>query len=611
MGVLLAHTIWSQYQVRVEQAESGVLSLAEAHAAYLEKTLQSVEALLEELVRNPQWQDVDETDCHGHLRSFRNAVPTVGEVSGFGSTAELICTSWGILGDGRGEAASARTAFVQRVMESGELIYGMPMPGRLTDRVGVTVGAPIPGPAPGAPARGAAVAMIDVETLQELLAPRSLPAGALVTLTGAHDGVVVARSEDWEEWVGRPILWGDLSGSEFLEGAGLSRTYGGDAVDRIWGFAPIFGPDWVVFVGLPEQEVFGPIRASVIRSGFIAGVLILLLAILVGILLRALDSAVRGFTTDARAAAEDASRRIGLPGIAELDVVGREFNRTLTARSRIERELVQAEQDLQESRRMQAVGDLAAGVAHEFNNLLTVIRMENALVQEDLVQAGLGAQGALQIERASGRAAGLVRQLLALGRRDPSRPQWLCPFAELEGFLPRYRKEFGDRLNIHLEVGPTPPSIYMDPGHLDQMVWNLVRNAWDAMPDGGTVTIQVYRGEGTHWSPRWDGYDSPEGDDGTWPTCVIRVADTGPGMSEDVRKRAFDPFFTTRPQGERMGLGLATVYAIATRSGADVRLRSEPGEGTTVEVIFPGSDLPGATARLSQRQPASEVGAPQ
>ncbi|TVR58930.1 MAG: hypothetical protein EA422_15410 [Gemmatimonadales bacterium] len=587
---LLAHSIWSQYQVRVAQAEGGVLSLAEAHAVHLERTLLNVDALLGELARDPWWQTSDEASCHTHLRSFRNAVPTVGEVSGFGPAAELLCTSWGVLGDRRTEPVPDRLAFVQSVIESGEILFGSPAPGGLTDRMGVTVGVPIPGATPDAPPRGAAVAMLELERLQELLTPRSLPEGAVVTVGRALDGVVVARSEDWEDWVGRPILWGPVSGNDLLEGAGLSRTHGGDEVDRLWGFAPIPGAEWVVFVGVPESEVYGPIRSSAIRSGGLAGGLILLVGILAGLFHRSLGAVVRGFTTDARAAAENSSRRIELRGPKELDLLAQEFNRTLEARAQAERELVRAERKLQGARRMEVVGDLAAGVAHEFNNILTVIRMENALVQEDLAHAGLEIDGSAQVERASERAAGLVSQLLALGRRDPSSPRSLCPSTELRSRLPRYRGEFGDRLNIHLDADPASPNIYMDPRHLDQIVRNLLRNAWDAMPHGGMVTIAVSPGSGIP-QPVLPGGNGPSEVGGS-PTCVIRVSDTGPGMTQDVRRRAFDPFFTTRPHGQRVGLGLSTVYGIATRSGAQVNLESRPGAGTTVEVILPGTDDP-------------------
>lgn len=618
---LLAYTVWSEYQARLVQAEQGVLSLAEVHAAHLERTLRDVDALLGELAGNPQWQSLDEASCHTLLLSFRNAAPTVGEVSVYGPDAELLCTSWGILGEGLDNPAPIRTAFIRSVMESGKQVYGLPTPGRLTDRMGLTVGVPMLGADPHGSSVGAAAAMIELGRLQELLTPKSLPAGALVTLTRAQDGIVVARSEDWEEWVGRPILWGDMSGSGFLEGAGLSRTHGGDAVPRLWGFAPIPGPGWVVFVGVPEELVYGPIRASLVRNGGVAGTLILLLALLAGVFHRSFGSTVRGFITDARAAADDSSRRIQLRGPEELDSLAHEFNRTLEARAEAERLLVRAEQDLQEARRMEAVGDLAAGVAHEFNNLLTVIRMENALIQEDLARSGQGIDGPVQIEHASERAAGMVRQLLALGRRDPTQPRWLCPATELKSLLTRYRGEFGDRLNIHLEVDPAVPRVHMDPRHLDQIVRNLVRNAWDALPEGGDVTIAVSKGgrgsagvgnggdptvdhrrHGNGGDPihRLDGIDVEDR-----PTCVIQVTDTGPGVPEDVRRRAFDPFFTTHPHGGRLGLGLSTVYGIVSRAGGLVKLESHLGRGTTVQVTLPGSHHPSSSREA--RPPGRKV----
>lgn len=593
---LWGYTVWEQYQARVSQAEEGVLSLATAHADQVQRSMADIRVALRELVADPSWREQDEAGCHRHLTGFRNLLPNVAEFSAFGPDGTLVCSSVSILGDVRFDEVPERRAFVSRVLESPGVHYGPPRRGAVTGRVAMVMGEAVPRGNPGGSPHGAVVAAVEVSRLQELLGTGPFPDGTVVTLIRAQDRMIVSRSHDGEAWVGRTLEWDGATASDLLRGSGLVRAEGQDSIHRIWGHAPVTGPDWVVFVGIPEDSVYGPIRAAMVRQGGGALAVLLFVGLLTGSFYRSIGSAVNGVTADAQVAARDPDFRIGSRGFWELDRLAEEFNRTLAARARAERELVRAERELQEARRMEAVGDLAAGVAHEFNNILTVIRMEASFIREDLEHGGLGTAGAVQIERASDRAATMVSRLLALGRRDPARPQWMDPCAAVQGLVAGYREEFGDRLHIELELAPDVPRIHLDPNHLDQVFWNLVRNSWDALPDGGKVVISLARGSMTVGDgERRDGLGgtpiAPDPRDQA-PTCVIQVSDTGPGMSAEVRRRAFDPFFTTRPQGEGTGLGLPTVHGIATRAGGGVRLLNRPGGGTTVEVTFPGAYQP-------------------
>jgi signal transduction histidine kinase len=438
---------------------------------------------------------------------------------------------------------------------------------------------------------GAVGAAVHLSRLQEVLTPATLPEGTLVTVTHADDGTVVARSEDWESWVGQAIQWGDVTEAQMLAGPGLNRTHGADGVDRLWGFAPISGPEWVVFVGVPTEGVYGPVRTATIRRGGLALVVLLLAGLLGGFLYRSIGRAVTGVTADARAAAGRAGVRIQPRGPLELDQLVHEFNRTLESRERTDGELTRAERRLHESRRLEAVGHLAAGVAHDFNNVLTVIQGEAGLLGDDLPEGDPRRDGVARIQVASDRAARMVARLLAVGRKDRVRPRRLDPARSIMEMEESLRREFGDRIDLDVRTDLAIPSIYMDPGHLEEVIRNLVRNACDAMPNGGRVRVSL----GEETNDRGLGRDGEGGEDedpalDEETFVVIRVEDPGTGMSPEVLERAFDPFFTTKAHGQGSGLGLATVHGIVTRAGGDVMVNSEPGRGTRVTVLLPAAD---------------------
>ena len=236
--------------------------------------------------------------------------------------------------------------------------------------------------------------------------------------------------------------------------------------------------------------------------------------------------------------------------------------------------------ELRQAQKMEAIGRLAGGIAHDFNNLLTVISGYSELIlaempEDDVHWADIG-----EIGKAAGRGADLTRQLLAFGRRQMLQPVVLDldeSIGELGSLLVRVVGE-----DVALEIRPAPERLHvrMDPGQLEQILLNLAQNARDAMPWGGRLTIETRRTvvEG----PTAAAADSlPDG-----PYVVLSVADTGFGMDAQTRAHAFEPFFTTKDAGHGTGLGLASVYGAVRQSGGHVRLRSEPDQGTTVDIYL-------------------------
>ncbi len=252
------------------------------------------------------------------------------------------------------------------------------------------------------------------------------------------------------------------------------------------------------------------------------------------------------------------------------------------------------EEQLLHSQKMEAVGTLAGGIAHDFNNLLTAIlgfarlshQQANTLVgaavpesvRRELVELGTDLE---EIVKAGERAAMLTSQLLAFSRRQvisPARLDLNTTVHEVERMLHRL---IGERIALVTACHPQSLFVRADAGQLAQVLVNLVVNARDAMPDGGTIRVSTQEVDVTDVAePPFGGLPS-----GRW--CVLSVRDDGVGMSPDVMSRMFEPFFTTKRVGEGTGLGLSMVYGIVTQAGGQAFVESTPGLGTTVRIALP------------------------
>jgi PAS domain S-box-containing protein len=246
----------------------------------------------------------------------------------------------------------------------------------------------------------------------------------------------------------------------------------------------------------------------------------------------------------------------------------------ITGRKAAEERLREQERELRQREQLDAIGKLAGGIAHDFNNLLTVIQGQAALALDD-AHAGLDVSGHLgPIIEAAERAGSLTRQLLAFGRRQVLQPRILDVNEVVRGIAPLLRRLVGEAVELSFRLGDAP-RVEADPTQLDQVLINLVSNARDAMPRGGSIVVE------TSTARR----DDMSGTPGEW--LVLTVTDTGVGMDENVLARAFEPFFTTKPVGAGTGLGLSTVYGIVAQSGGEVSIDSRPGEGSTVTLRLP------------------------
>ena len=255
------------------------------------------------------------------------------------------------------------------------------------------------------------------------------------------------------------------------------------------------------------------------------------------------------------------------------------------------------EEQYQQAQKMEAVGRLAGGVAHDFNNLLTVILGYCELLLTDLNPDDPRQADIVEIQKAGARAGGLTRQLLAFSRKQIIEPTLLDLnqiTADLQAMLGRL---IGEDVKVVLALRPELARVKADRGQVEQVVMNLVVNARDAMPKGGTLTIETANVElDEHYAKMH--HDVKPG-----PYVVLTVTDTGTGMTPQVQARLFEPFFTTKEPGKGTGLGMATVYGIVTRCGGTVGVYSEVGKGTSFKVYFPQAD----TAGMVVETPAQTV----
>ncbi|HEY1427856.1 MAG TPA: ATP-binding protein, partial [Caulobacteraceae bacterium] len=249
-------------------------------------------------------------------------------------------------------------------------------------------------------------------------------------------------------------------------------------------------------------------------------------------------------------------------------------------------ERVRAQERLQESQRMEAIGQLTGGVAHDFNNLLQVIRGNLELLQRSVAgdeRAELRLKNALY---GAERAAQLTRQLLAFARRQPLEPKVVNLSRLVSDMADLLRRTLGESIEVETVVAGGLWNTIADPAQVESALLNLALNARDAMPSGGRLTVEITN------AVLDEAYAREARDVTPGQYVMLAVTDTGEGMSDDVRARVFEPFFTTKTEGRGTGLGLSMVYGFVKQSSGHIQIYSEPGQGTTVKIYLPRSRQP-------------------
>ncbi len=265
-----------------------------------------------------------------------------------------------------------------------------------------------------------------------------------------------------------------------------------------------------------------------------------------------------------------AGRPIGILGIS----------RNISERRRIEAEKEHLEEQLRHSQKMEAIGRLAGGVAHDFNNILTAIRGYAELLQISLAPDDPSREDAAEISRAADRASNLTHQLLAFSRKDVMTSQVLRLDDLVANSERMLRRIIGEDVRVTIEASADLWPVEANPDQVGQVLVNLVVNGRDAMESGGELTVKTANVRVLDGQARAHGAEAGD-------YVMLSVSDTGAGMTAETLQHIFEPFYTTKPAGEGTGLGLSTVYGLVRQNGGFIDADSEPGVGTVFEIYYP------------------------
>ncbi len=499
-----------------------------------------------------------------------------------------------------GTALPARGWITDPPLISGEPIVSNLLPSRISGAPVLTVMAAEPGVSPQRYNVGIA---FSPEVIQRTLDMQKAPAGAIVSLLD-RDYATVARNRDPQKWLGAHA------------GADTIRLLSDGKTDLMWDSSTREGAPaiayvtrssrygWSVVIGLPKSALDKPAIRVTIQAFAAAGLLAAIGLVLALYAARTIGQPVLALND---AAAELGRDRVPAPlhtGLVEADQVGaalhdagvRSARATELLESRVAeaiRQTQEAQTRLLDGQKHEAIGRLTGGLAHDLNNFLqtmsTGLQVLDRLVKDD------GGRRVIEAStRAVNKAATLVRQMLAFGRSQPLKPQSI----DLHDFVLRCEdlmgRAVGSRVRLTADIEPGLPPLMADPTQLELALLNLVFNARDAMPDGGTVVIRGRAASATQVAGLAPGR-----------YLAVDVADTGGGMEAEVLQRVFEPYFTTKAVGVGSGLGLPQVRAFAVQSGGAATIRSERGVGTTVSILLPVSNEPIAATQSSAGPPAA------
>jgi two-component system, cell cycle sensor histidine kinase and response regulator CckA len=271
----------------------------------------------------------------------------------------------------------------------------------------------------------------------------------------------------------------------------------------------------------------------------------------------------------------------------------------MTEMRRAEAALIASEEQLRQAQKLESIGILAGGLAHDFNNMLTAINGYSELILRRIEKGDPIRKHVEEIKKAGERSAELTRQLLAFSRRQILQPTALNLNEVVADTASMLERLIGRNISIRTVLAPDLCEIQADLGQLTQVIVNLLINARDALPDGGSVVLETAVIDldadraAQHVNMEAGRY------------AMLAISDNGVGMDEQTRSRVFEPFFTTKPAGRGTGLGLATVYGIVKQSGGNIWVYSEPGKGSTFKVYLPQTAraAKAAASPTDQREP--------
>jgi signal transduction histidine kinase/CheY-like chemotaxis protein len=447
---------------------------------------------------------------------------------------------------------------------------------------------------------------VGASSMQSLLLRQKLPQGWMASLID-RNGVIVARTRQPELYVGKPIL----ASSRMLIGNARETMYESSTLDGVHSrvfVSTVPGADWKVLLSLPVSELrHAPLRAAALLGGLMALLLIAGLAAARRFANRAI-APIEALGQSAKALGDGAEVHYAAAGWAELDSVAQHLAEASTRIRHSQTEMEarvaaaiaateRAQSALLKNQKLEALGRLTGGIAHEYNNLLqtltTALQLAAFATREDKVK------GLIQTcQRTVARATTLTGQLGSFGRLQEARLTTVDVCELLHNAVQLMKGSLrGDvAVEVHCEDGLWP--VTLEPLQFDVALLNLAMNARDAMPDGGLLRVEARNVtiDGAHESLARGDY------------VLVSMVDSGSGMQSAVMARALDPFFTTKPPGQGTGLGLPQAYAFATQAGGTLTLDSIPGIGTRVDLYLARAREEVAAAPAVDERPSKAHG---
>jgi signal transduction histidine kinase/CheY-like chemotaxis protein len=591
LNLVIVGAVWSLVNRASEVQRTSLLYAARSIAAGVDAELGKYVALGEALSRSPALLD-DNLDAFE--AEARRAFPAGGVVVSDVEGQQLLNTF-----AQRGQALPRRNPLAfgaqDRAFLTRSIVITDLMIGPLTQSWIANIEVPIfKG---DQPFRGLAIIMRGGDFLR-LLNVHAVPRNWLVGIIDGQ-GRFIARAPQGSAQVGQPASPGWRAIKDQMGLFELSSREGDALINA--NARPSMS-SWTVGVAIKKAElralVWSTVRWAAMLGAGLSAASLLLAWYLARQITRPIDQLRQSF---ADASAQPAKPiETGPPEFLDLqDTLHRATLERTTALSKLEREMAlreEAQAALAQAQRMEALGQLAGGMAHDSNNVLAAISANLDAVMlrssdEKISEAIEGAMDAIQM------GASLNRRLLLLSRPQGVGLERLDLNDRVTGTLELLKRTLGEQVTVSLRLSPAPCQTSANPGDVDNAILNLAINARDAMPKGGTLTIQT-----RHVTIDADAAGRiPEARPGDY--VMLTVSDTGHGMSPEVLKHAMEPFFTTKGPGKGTGLGLATVYGTVRLSGAFIRIDSTVGKGTSVHLNFPKAE-PGPV--VSSARPASE-----
>ncbi len=426
-------------------------------------------------------------------------------------------------------------------------------------------------------------ASIEADSLDVVRTVRAMPEGTVLTIIDSS-GTVVFRTLDAEHWINRHFAIDSGIVNDFAIGEGVGRGLSADGTYRLTGYTRMVSAPWLIYVGIPAKYTVDVVRDEFLRD-LVLGTLITLLILFFGYRSTlGVVTPIESLTADARAiAAGDAQRRSTVSSNDEIGDLARAFNTmadTVDQRS----EALRASQDqLLHVQKMEALGSFAGGIAHDFNNYLAAIIAYAELARDSLDDQHAARNDIEDVLSAAARASELTRQILVFSRRQIVERTSIDLNSVVDGIERMLVRLVGEERSLVVRYADAPVTVFADHGQLEQVVVNLIANARDAMPEGGTVRLSVSRLDAVAGDAR-----VPGAVPGVFGLLVVE--DQGVGITSETLSQIFDPFFSTKPRGHGTGMGLAIAYSIVEQSGGVLSATSTVGVGTTISLVLPLGD---------------------